>query len=550
MMRRLFSLLIVVLALAAPAWAQSPVVSAQLSSSTCPGAGCVTLSVQGLGAVAVQVVATPNFSGTLQFRTALNGVTYSSLLMTPSAGGTAVTSTPTAGVWHTFIGGFSQVQVGFSSYTSGLATVTIAAADSTDASTLLATANTWALPQTFDSITVSSCTGCATPITGADTQVLFFDGANSPAGSSLLTFAKTAGTLTLPGTGTEEATLLHVGVSGSAGGLFEVKSVNGGDNLSGALTINVSNTAGHFGMDMLDLTGSYVVGDGGSANYYGQTIAVTGTTSGTGVIPTLRGLQINAATAGTNNVTNLIGLEITAGGGVNNSALKVLSGDVTVGEQYAAVTALAGPALKIGVDDVNGVSGKLILGSNSDNAEQPQQRFYSSRGTNATPTASAAPDILGEIRPYGYDGSAFVQGASLSFLVSDTVSTGVVPTKLAVLASALVMQSTVTSAGLKWDDGNFTPNVAGDSTIRARQANLGTLTFQAYDGGDAVYRTFATLTSDSATPDFTIAPPAGGTVNIQGVYKSNDGTAGATTTCTLLSITAITVKNGLITGCS
>ncbi len=35
-----------------------------------------------------------------------------------------------------------------------------------------------------------------------------------------------------------------------------------------------------------------------------------------------------------------------------------------------------------------------------------------------------------------------------------------------------------------------------------------------------------------------------------GAWKSSDGTAGATTTCTLLSITAITVKNGLITGCS
>lgn len=33
-------------------------------------------------------------------------------------------------------------------------------------------------------------------------------------------------------------------------------------------------------------------------------------------------------------------------------------------------------------------------------------------------------------------------------------------------------------------------------------------------------------------------------------YKSSDGTAGATTTCTIASITSITVKNGLITGCS
>lgn len=33
-------------------------------------------------------------------------------------------------------------------------------------------------------------------------------------------------------------------------------------------------------------------------------------------------------------------------------------------------------------------------------------------------------------------------------------------------------------------------------------------------------------------------------------YKSSDGTAGATTTCTIVGLTSITVKNGLITGCS
>ena len=33
-------------------------------------------------------------------------------------------------------------------------------------------------------------------------------------------------------------------------------------------------------------------------------------------------------------------------------------------------------------------------------------------------------------------------------------------------------------------------------------------------------------------------------------YKSSDGTAGATTTCTIVGLTSITVKNGLITGCT
>lgn len=36
----------------------------------------------------------------------------------------------------------------------------------------------------------------------------------------------------------------------------------------------------------------------------------------------------------------------------------------------------------------------------------------------------------------------------------------------------------------------------------------------------------------------------------QGKYKSSDGTSGATTTCTIVGLTSITVKDGLITGCS
>lgn len=36
----------------------------------------------------------------------------------------------------------------------------------------------------------------------------------------------------------------------------------------------------------------------------------------------------------------------------------------------------------------------------------------------------------------------------------------------------------------------------------------------------------------------------------RGGHQSSDGTAGATTTCTIVGLTSITVKNGLITGCS
>lgn len=52
--------------------------------------------------------------------------------------------------------------------------------------------------------------------------------------------------------------------------------------------------------------------------------------------------------------------------------------------------------------------------------------------------------------------------------------------------------------------------------------------------------------ADSATTPTIINA---GTMKAAG-YQSSDGTAGATTTCTIVGLTSITVKNGLITGCS
>lgn len=44
--------------------------------------------------------------------------------------------------------------------------------------------------------------------------------------------------------------------------------------------------------------------------------------------------------------------------------------------------------------------------------------------------------------------------------------------------------------------------------------------------------------------------PGAGVFQTSGGYKSTDGTAGASATCTILSITTFTVKNGLVTACS
>lgn len=103
--------------------AQSAVNRAALSSATCPGSGCVNLSVTGVGGVGVQVTGT--FSGTLTFEGSLDGVTYTTLSLTPINSTTSVTTATAAGVWSGGVGGLSVVRVRMSSYTSGTATVTI-----------------------------------------------------------------------------------------------------------------------------------------------------------------------------------------------------------------------------------------------------------------------------------------------------------------------------------------------------------------------------------------------------------------------------------------
>ncbi len=90
---------------------------------------------------------------------------------------------------------------------------------------------------------------------------------------------------------------------------------------------------------------------------------------------------------------------------------------------------------------------------------------------------------------------------------------------------------------------NLTLTTAG--ALRSDTTTAHTALLNAYDVDGTAYKTFATLTNGN-TPDFTIAPPAGGTVNIQGVYKANDGTAGLTQSCAA-AVVALTIKNGLIT---
>ena len=114
--------LLLLLAVATRAHAQQNV-SAALTSTTCPGSGCVTLGVSGVGGVGVQITGT--FTATVQFEGSVDGVTYAAMNMTPIASTSAVTSATAGGIWSGGVGGLSVVRVRVSAYTSGTVTVRI-----------------------------------------------------------------------------------------------------------------------------------------------------------------------------------------------------------------------------------------------------------------------------------------------------------------------------------------------------------------------------------------------------------------------------------------
>lgn len=194
-MRRLAFAFALLLLTGCRTFAQSPRIQTPLTATTCPGVGCTTLSVSGLGAASVQVTGT--FVGTLQFETSLDGVTYATWSVTPSGGGMAVTSATATGVWQGAVGGLAILRTRFSAYSSGTATVTMQAAD--NGTNLLTQSNTWTGTQTFDDLTVTgTCTGCGGggSAGGLDTEIQFNDSGDF-GGDSTFVWDKTANRLTI-----------------------------------------------------------------------------------------------------------------------------------------------------------------------------------------------------------------------------------------------------------------------------------------------------------------------------------------------------------------
>jgi len=104
---------------------QDRTVAGSITSTTCPGTGCVELStLSEVGSGAVQVTGT--WVATLQFEGTVDGSTYASLLsIDPATGLTSATSTTANGTFLLPLAGFRHARVRASAYTSGTAVVTV-----------------------------------------------------------------------------------------------------------------------------------------------------------------------------------------------------------------------------------------------------------------------------------------------------------------------------------------------------------------------------------------------------------------------------------------
>ncbi len=95
--------------------------SAQISTTTCPGAGCIDFNVGGNGSVGIQITGT--WSGTITFQASVNNTTFTAINVIPATSPTAVSTTTGNGLWSASIGGLSTVRAVFTSYVSGSANV-------------------------------------------------------------------------------------------------------------------------------------------------------------------------------------------------------------------------------------------------------------------------------------------------------------------------------------------------------------------------------------------------------------------------------------------
>lgn len=372
----LFALLLVSLFAPLPVCAQTPpltlvtgTITAQ--ASTCQpqsgSAACVFLQLNpAVAQVSITIPSTTTFSATLQFEWSPDGgTTWVALSATPNGGSSTVTSTTSTGVWVANTGGASFVRVRCSSYSSGVATVTLnpsqAAAASSSSSSGGVTSVTGASPVTSS--------GGTTPAIGCATCAI---GPGSSTASHLAEFAGTDGVTLKDGGAAPTGTVTSVGFAGdgtllsSTPGTPVSSSGNVSDTLANAAADTVWGNAtgssaapGYTGapvVSSISAVGSSGVSAGavGAAGKY----SFVGSTSGTATCtaPAVAGTTSNPVTC-TNALSlpaGAVGTPSLMGGGTNSGIYFLnggAAGEIGIAAAGSAVagffSASPGPILEL-----------------------------------------------------------------------------------------------------------------------------------------------------------------------------------------------------------
>lgn len=82
---------------------------------------------------------------------------------------------------------------------------------------------------------------------------------------------------------------------------------------------------------------------------------------------------------------------------------------------------------------INVLQGDIIQNTFLSAAAIFYNSYYKARGTSSSPTALANADLIGGLSAHGYDGSAYRNFGRLEFKVTDTVSSGTLPTSCRIL---------------------------------------------------------------------------------------------------------------------
>lgn len=102
-----------------------------ISGTTCPGNGCRSINIAGLGSIGIQITGT--WVGTITFKGSLGTTstsTFDDLLVLPLDSTTQVNTVTSNGTWTAPIAGLNQIRIQFTSYTSGIATISYRAVTS------------------------------------------------------------------------------------------------------------------------------------------------------------------------------------------------------------------------------------------------------------------------------------------------------------------------------------------------------------------------------------------------------------------------------------